>query len=162
MPSSAPELGSPCELFYSINAWAGTVQGIRERAGSWADHTPFLLSFPPTHYFSVAASMAGIANSDIFRKGVDIFPGSGGYHLVPHLLSALHSTEALSPFDEFSNLADTSFFPSSSHPQSFSKCQFSAILYLPSIYLLSTCHLCIISFLSSIYHVSITTYLSSI
>ena len=90
--------------------------------------------------------MAGTADSDILRKDLDIFPGSGGYHLVPHLLSTLHSTEALSPLDEFSNLADTSFFPSSSHLQSFSKFHFSAI-YLPSIYLV-------------IYHLSI--YLSSI
>ena len=103
--------------------------------------------------------MAGIANSDIFRKDLDIFPGSGGYHLVPHLLSTLHSTEALSPFDEFSNLADTSFSPSSSHLQSFSKFQFSAIFYLPSIYHLSTYHLFIIYFLSIIH---LSSYLSSI
>ena len=103
--------------------------------------------------------MAGIANSDIFRKDLDIFPGSSGYHLVPHLLSTLHSTEALSPFDEFSNLADTSFSPSSSHLQSFSKFQFSAIFYLPSIYHLSTYHLFIIYFLSIIH---LSSYLSSI
>jgi len=113
--------------------------------------------------------MAGTTNSDIFRKDLDIFPGSGGSHLVPHLLSTLHSTDALSLFDEFSDLADTSFFPSSSHLQSFSKFQFSAVFYLPSIYHLSTYHLFIIYFLSSIYlviyHLSIYLsyiYLSSV
>ena len=108
--------------------------------------------------------MAGTANSDIFRKDLDIFPGSGGSHLVPHLLSTLHSTDALSPFDEFSDLADTSFFPSSRHLQSFSKFQFSAVFYLPSIYHLSTYHLLIIYFLSSIYLViyHLSFYLSYI